>query len=261
MGRELQKKKRRSNRQPVRQSNKTKKILNPRGNNVIAQNCPPNLSSNEFAPTHRNKNETLAQNYRRLGLLARLKAPTGGTEKKLGGGGTSSTTTTTTTTTHATSKNDPFAITCLDKAIVSEAKVERDADGKIVRILSRSRVEKANPLNDALCALESESESESESGGGASGTARGTEWGGIAEREAAEEGGRTTEVIRSLIEESHNPAPRMKRYQSEAEREWLQRLVDRHGDDTAAMARDLKLNPMQQTARDIAKRIKKMQGV
>ncbi|KAG5947664.1 hypothetical protein E4U53_006399 [Claviceps sorghi] len=226
MGRELQKKKRRSNRQPVRQSNKTKKILNPRGNNIIAKNW--------------NKNETLAQNYRRLGLLARLKAPTGGTEKKLG------------ETTHATSKNDPFAVTCLDKAVVSEAKVERDADGKIVRILSRSRVEKANPLKDALCALESDSESE------AGGEAR-AGWGSVAEREAAREQGTAGEIVRSLIEESHNPAPRAKRYQSEAEREWLQRLVARHGDDTVAMARDLKLNPMQQTARDIAKRIKKMQ--
>lgn len=38
MGRELQKKKRRSGRQPVKQSNKTKKILNPRGNDIIAKN-------------------------------------------------------------------------------------------------------------------------------------------------------------------------------------------------------------------------------
>lgn len=42
MGRELQKKKRRSGRQPVRQSNRTKKILNPRGNDAIAKNwCAP----------------------------------------------------------------------------------------------------------------------------------------------------------------------------------------------------------------------------
>lgn len=138
---------------------------------------------------------------------------------------------------------------------MSEAKVERDADGKIVRILSRSRVERANPLNDALCALESESDS------GADGEGEGQgQWGAVAEREAAEEAGQAGEIVRSLIEESHNPAPKMKRYQSEAEREWLQRLVERYGDDTAAMARDIKLNPMQQTARDIAKRIKKMQG-
>lgn len=38
MGRELQKKKRRSGRQPVRTSNKSKKILNPRGNSTIAKN-------------------------------------------------------------------------------------------------------------------------------------------------------------------------------------------------------------------------------
>lgn len=38
MGRELQKKKRRSGRMPVRPGNKSKKILNPRGNNVIAEN-------------------------------------------------------------------------------------------------------------------------------------------------------------------------------------------------------------------------------
>jgi hypothetical protein len=47
MGRELQKKKRRSGRQPIRQSNRTKKILNPRGNDAIAKNwCafqPPSI--------------------------------------------------------------------------------------------------------------------------------------------------------------------------------------------------------------------------
>ncbi|GAB0133811.1 hypothetical protein EsDP_00002205 [Epichloe bromicola] len=226
MGRELQKKKRRSSRQPVRQPNKTKKILNPRGNNIIAKNW--------------DKKETLAQNYRRLGLLARLKAPTGGTEKKLG-------------TTHGISKNDPFAITSVEKAIVSEAKVERDADGNIVRILSSSHA-KPNPLNDPLNALESDSDD-----GDGEGEGEGEEWGGIAEKEAAEDEN-TTEIVKSLIEQSHNPAPKMARYQSEAEREWLERLIKKHGDDTSAMARDLKLNPMQQTARDIARRIKKMQG-
>lgn len=45
MGRELQKKKRRSGRPAIRQSNKTKKILNPRGNSVIAKNWYYRLSS------------------------------------------------------------------------------------------------------------------------------------------------------------------------------------------------------------------------
>lgn len=38
MGRELQKKKRRAMRQPARPKKPSKKVLNPRGNNVIAQN-------------------------------------------------------------------------------------------------------------------------------------------------------------------------------------------------------------------------------
>ncbi|EXV00218.1 ribosome biogenesis protein [Metarhizium robertsii] len=246
MGRELQKKKRRSNRQPVKQSNKTKKILNPRGNNIIAKNwyrlSPPpqihgpslqSLQLKLLTRTIRDKKETLAQNYRRLGLVARLKAPTGGVEKKLGA------------TTTGISKNDPFAITSVGKAIVSEAKVERDADGKIIRVLGTTR---PNPLNDPLNNLDSDSEEDG----------AGEEWGGIAEREAEEED--TTDVVRSLIEESHNPAPKAARYQSEREREWLEKLVEKHGDDYGAMARDAKLNPMQQTARDIGRRIKKMRG-
>ncbi|KHO00324.1 nucleolar protein 16 [Metarhizium album ARSEF 1941] len=225
MGRELQKKKRRSNRQPVKQSNKTKRILNPRGNNVIAKNwCrfPPFLDGAR----------AITQNYRRLGLVARLKAPAGGVEKKLSAA------------TVGISKDDPFAITSVGKAIVSEAKVERDADGKIVRVLGTTR---SNPLNDPLNGLDSGSEDENED-----------EWGGLAEREAEEEG--TTDVVRSLIEESHNPAPKVARYQSEGEREWLGKLVERYGDDYAAMATDMRLNPMQQTARDIGRRIKKMRG-
>jgi nucleolar protein 16 len=47
------------------------------------------------------------------------------------------------------------------------------------------------------------------------------------------------------------------RRQSEREVEWLRRLAERHGDDTGAMARDIKLNPMQQTAADIKRRLKK----
>ncbi|KAL7823919.1 ribosome biogenesis protein Nop16 [Trichoderma gracile] len=226
MGRELQKKKRRSGRPAVRQSNRTKKILNPRGNSVIAKNW--------------DKNETLAQNYRRLGLLARLKTPTGGTEKNLSSESSSSSAPATTTT----SKPDPFAITTAEKAILSEAKVERDADGNIVRVLGR----KANPLNDPLNELDSSSEQEDDGDDG-------EEWGGI-----NDDGVGTTEVVKSLIEEAKNPAPPKVRYLSERETEWLETLVAKYGDDTRAMARDMKLNPMQQTAADIAKRLKKLKA-
>ncbi|RSM16923.1 hypothetical protein CDV31_004261 [Fusarium ambrosium] len=215
MGRELQKKKRRSGRQPVRQLNRTKKILNPRGNDAIAKNW--------------NKNETLAQNYRRLGLLARLKAPTGGTEKLLGA------------TTTRTSSKDPFGIATVENAIVSEARVERDEDGKIIRILGHA---KANPLNDPLNDLDRDSDEEEEEPA--------EEWGGI------EDDADATDVVKSLLEESRAPVEKKPRHQSSREKEWLDKLVAKYGDDTTAMAKDRKLNPMQQTAADIAKRIRKL---
>ncbi|KAI5461464.1 ribosome biogenesis protein Nop16 [Mariannaea sp. PMI_226] len=220
MGRELQKKKRRSGRQPIRQSNRSKKITNPRGNNVIAKNW--------------NKNETLSQNYRRLGLLARLKAPTGGTEKRLASAGL---------TTTRTSANDPFAIASIENAVVSEARVERDADGKIIRIIGQPR---ANPLNDPLNDLDADEDEEDEE----KGNAGKDEWAGIDDTE-------TTDVVKSLIEQSLMPEIKKPRHQSDREKEWLERLIAKHGDNTLAMAKDKKLNPMQQTAADIAKRIRK----
>ncbi|KAM0250491.1 hypothetical protein ACHAQJ_008614 [Trichoderma viride] len=228
MGRELQKKKRRSGRAVIRQPNTTKKILNPRGNSVIAKNW--------------DKKETLAQNYRRLGLLARLKTPTGGTEKKLATALSSSEDPSITAL--RASRSDPFAISSTEKAVLSEAKVERDSEGNIVRIISR----KTNPLNDPLNDIESLSGEEDA-------YANAEEWGGI-----NDDGVGTTDVVKSLIEEARNPAPPKIRYQSEGEREWLEKLVAKHGDDTRAMARDPRLNPMQQTASDIAKRLRKMKA-
>ncbi|RDA94219.1 hypothetical protein CP533_0622 [Ophiocordyceps camponoti-saundersi (nom. inval.)] len=194
MGRDLQKRKRRSQRPKV-QPRKPNKLLNPRGNTLIAHNW--------------DKKQTLAQNYRRLGLVARLKAPTGGTEK--------------TPTTESEKDENALSIAPLEKAIISEARVQRDEDGKIIRVL---------PAPDSDSNDEDDEEEE-------------------------EEKQPTSEVVRSLMEMARNPAPSKPRHQSEMERQWLQRLVDRHGANTVAMARDRRLNPMQQTAADIARRIEK----
>ncbi len=64
-------------------------------------------------------------------------------------------------------------------------------------------------------------------------------------------------MIRALEREASRPTEKTVRRQSDREVEWLQRLVERHADDTAAMASDMKLNPMQQTAADIRRRLKK----
>ncbi|KAF6836156.1 glycogenin [Colletotrichum plurivorum] len=218
MGRDLQKKKRRSGRQKIKQPNKPKKLLNPLGNSIIAKNW--------------NKKETLTQNYRRLGLTARLKGPTGGVEKTLAEAER-----------ERPNVRDPFAIAPVDEAIIGEARVERDADGKIVRI-HYGKSKRANPLNDPLNQLEDEDEEEDDEK---------EEWGGIDDESRPE-------VIRLLEKEAARPTVKKVRHASQQEREWLESLIAKHGDDTAAMARDRKLNPMQQTEADIARRIRKFTG-
>ena len=46
------------------------------------------------------------------------------------------------------------------------------------------------------------------------------------------------------------------RKQSRREEEWVERLVEKYGDDVGKMVRDRKLNPMQQSHGDIAKRVR-----
>ncbi|KAH8177306.1 ribosome biogenesis protein nop16 domain-containing protein [Sarocladium implicatum] len=230
MGRELQKKKRRSGRAPVKMSNKPKNPLNPRGNSIIAKNW--------------NKKETLAQNYRRLGLVSRLKAPTGGTEKKVLEFEEDPE-----KRANQTKGNTPFGITPVNKAVISEARVERDEDGNIIRVIHAAD---PNPLNDPLNDIDTPSAAAAQHDPTHQHTLHGTA--------SLENADGTTDVVRSLLEQSAGSTGegKKKRHQSEREREWLAKLVGRHGDDYGAMARDIKLNPMQQTAGDIKRRVQRM---
>ena len=53
----------------------------------------------------------------------------------------------------------------------------------------------------------------------------------------------------------------VKRHTSVSEKTWLHHLVQKHGDDVAAMATDLKLNVWQKTQGEIKRMIKKAGGV
>ncbi|KAI1759960.1 ribosome biogenesis protein Nop16 [Hypoxylon sp. FL1150] len=228
MGRDLQKRKRRSSRPAIRQPSstmKTKRLLNPLGNDLIAKNW--------------NKKETTTQNYRRMGLVGRLKAPTGGVEpnaasRRLEG--------------RPTKPVDPFAIEQGTNAVVTEVRVERDESGRIVRVLDGKK--RDNPLNDPLNDLDSEDEEDDEEMEGAE------EWDGIEEADDVD----GTGIFPQLEAQANRPVVKKKTTQSSREKEWLQRLVDKYGDDTKAMARDRKLNPMQQTEADISRRIRKLKG-
>ncbi|KAJ1329387.1 Ribosome biogenesis protein Nop16 [Microdochium nivale] len=259
MGRELQKRKRRSSRAVVRQpSSKSKRLMFPLGNSIVAQNW--------------DKTQTASQNYKRLGLVSRLKAPTGGVEpdrKAKQSGLVSESTATTSPLTLAKSAaaaaakssksgGDPFSIALATDAIIGEVRVERDASGKIIRILDETTTmttttgpkkgsSRPNPLNDPLNALDSD-----DSDGDEEEEEAAEEWGGIDEAELPE-----GNIIKQLEEEANRPQVKVPRGQSAREREWLEGLVARHGSNLAAMARDRRLNPMQQTAADIGRRIKK----
>ncbi|KAK0647466.1 Nucleolar protein 16 [Lasiodiplodia hormozganensis] len=224
MGRELQKRKNRSSIAKVTKKPKSKKrILN---NPIIAANW--------------NKHETLTQNYRRLGLSTKLNGVTGGVEK--------------TAKSLATPNNvaAPLAVnpqTGMTVAKPVEARIERDPETGEVRLVDDGS--RPNPLNDPLNELEDDDET------------TGAEWQGITEHNApavdpTTAGKSDNAVIRQLEELASSTGKRKApRKQSEREVEWIERLVNKYGDDYGKMSRDMKLNPMQQTAADIKRRVEK----
>lgn len=171
----------------------------------------------------------MTQNYRRLGLISRLKAPTGGVEKRI----------------HQKTPKQPLSIKPLEDAVVTETRVERDASGRITRIIDPKS--KNNPLNDPLNQFDSDEEDDE--------TEKQEEWTGIEDEEGDLD--EQTEIVRQLEEQARQVMEKRPRHHSDREQEWLERLVAKHGDDVAAMARDRKLNPMQQTEGDLARRIRR----
>jgi nucleolar protein 16 len=179
--------------------------------------------------TYRNQKETLVQNYRRLGLTSRLNTATGGIEKLRPGNESKTSTTSKLAISNAIPKT--FSPT--------EAKVERDPKtGKILRVI---HAPKSNPLNDPL---NSDSEDEDMDG---------EEFGGFDNEEK-------NDIVRQLEEQALMVPEKKERKQSDREREWIERLVGKYGDDYGKMARDMKLNPMQQTSADIKRRVGKWQA-
>jgi nucleolar protein 16 len=191
----------------------------------------------------RNQHETLSQNYRRLGLTARLNHSTGGTEKTIALLGLNDPSSSRADT---AANSTAHALNIVSKAPqtieVEELEVERDPEtGAILSVIGQSASELAdNPLNDPLNELE---------GGGE------VEWDGFAM--VPENEGEVNPVIRELEEAARNGARKAPRKQSQREEEWVERLVERYGEDYGKMARDRKLNPMQQTENDIRKRVLK----
>lgn len=184
-----------------------------------------NFLGNDTIRQNWNRKLTLAQNYENLGLAVKLKGRAGGTEKG--------------------NKTGAFAISSgikPDRIEPGEVQVVRDADGHILEIIDpEASTKKANPLHDPLNDLEDESDGDIHAN-----VAHPTANKVVAQLEA-----------QAAAEEEELARTKKPRQQSTREQEWVESLVEKHGDDYSAMFRDRKLNPMQQSEGDLKRRVKK----
>lgn len=120
--------------------------------------------------------------------------------------------------------------------IPGTVRIQRDPSTGAIRSVLRPSPPKEdlNPLHDPLNALD-DFETEGGNMTGGKGIV------GQLEAEAARLGAGTKRVTK----------------QSKFEAEWVERLVERWGDDVGRMARDRRLNPWQQTEGDLRRRITK----
>ncbi|KAF8473963.1 ribosome biogenesis protein Nop16 [Kalaharituber pfeilii] len=114
----------------------------------------------------------------------------------------------------------------------NEARIERDENGKIINIIyGKSGSERLDALEEAAAA-------------------------NSLTPMALDPMDTTTPVVKALIERAARGV-KAERSQSEREKEWVERLVEKYGDDYKRMAWDRKLNPFQQSEGDIRKRVMK----
>ncbi|KAF2462177.1 ribosome biogenesis protein Nop16 [Lineolata rhizophorae] len=266
MGRELQKRKNRSSVPKVRRKPKSKKkVVN---HDIIAE--------------HWDKRATLAQNYRRLGLTARLKQPTGGIEPPIAARKPSSSSPLTAAQATGTPPSS-LAITSKPPSALApaEVRVERDPEtGAILRVLDddgadgadEARVEdgrlrtgipperRLKPLPGAARDEDDEEDMApldphqlfSLPGGGAASVAA-----GAGAQGDGKENAESRDVLRKLEMRAASGVRKKPRHQSEREKAWCEALVERHGEDYRAMFWDRELNVWQQSEGDIKRRVKK----
>jgi nucleolar protein 16 len=261
MGREIQKKKNRSGIAKTTMKPKSKKLL--LANPLIAANW--------------DKSQTLAQNYSRLGLARKLNGHTGGVDK------TSSLHASNVgkTTAGIDSQGDRDMLDVHSKRgprvtqiIPTEARIERDSEGRIVRIIDDpsavvpEKKEKtwATPLNDPLNAVDDEEEYDSDNPFGAeedgeSGRPMQDRKGHMQHLSAhvgtsLETNAPQQSVVQQLSAQAAMGGGKKIRKQSPREREWCAALIKKHGmGNWKPMQRDTKLNVMQQSEGDIRKRV------
>ena len=173
-----------------------------------------------WTSNNRDQSLTLAQNYKRLGLTAKINRSTGGVEKGVSDASNPSASSLAVT---ATKKQT--------KLLPGEARIERAPDGSILRVIH------AAPVIPDIGAASDEDTVD----------------------EMMDDDGQAppTEVVRQLEEQAKRGVAKAPRTQSVREQAWIEQLVAKYGDDYRKMFWDRKLNPMQQSEGDIRKRVLK----
>jgi nucleolar protein 16 len=187
---------------------------------------------NSLIRQHWDKTQTLAQNYARLGLTSKLGKRSGGVEKIL------STSTAEPDGSHRAElvreANVRSALARKGKLLPGEARVERNPDGSISRIVQPAR---ARSLS---------SSPEPESGSRHHGSRR------------TDNEDTRTDVVRELEALAARPEAKRHRWLSDRERDWIVRMRKTYGDDVGKMTRDPKRNVFQLTEGKIRKLLERL---
>lgn len=200
---------------------------------------------NSIITAHWNNFETLSQNYDRMGLVCKLNRPSNIRVQA--------------TKSLPIKPSQPLSIpTSTNGATqVTEAHVTRDPEtGAIVSVLGVDGIEQHhnNPLQDPLNELD-DSDPETLTLSCAANAITGDRF-----AVEGEDNGCTTEatqVIREIESYSSRGVAPTQRKPSSRESQWIERLIEKHGNDYSRMSMDLKLNPMQQSTGDIRRRIRR----
>ncbi|KAL0082443.1 ribosome biogenesis protein Nop16 [Phycomyces blakesleeanus] len=195
-----------------RTANKHSKRVVIRGNQIIKANW--------------NKEQTLRQNYARLGLLTSLNGSSGGREilnpptnpEQLGENGGQGV------------NGEQEELKELTEADIERLKktlkpgeglIQRDDDGNVLRVIVGEKKTHDEILEEEFEPVEAK-----------------------------------TDVVRALEQQAANVLKR-DRHQTELEKDWVGQLIDKHGDDYEAMFWDKKLNIYQQTTSHLRKKCQK----
>ncbi|ODV92617.1 hypothetical protein CANCADRAFT_147638 [Tortispora caseinolytica NRRL Y-17796] len=211
-----------------RQKRKNRSSIKKQTRKQKSKHRKVSIKSNPLIAANWDRNETLEQNYQRLGLKSRLGKQTGGVEKVF----------------KPNKRTDEWASSEDEnesEAVLKSTKGPKPGTGRIIRHEDGSVT-----VEYGTYKIDSDSDNNNDNDDDNDSDNDSDEFTGFDDKP----------VVRALEEQAKNGITKP-RWQSDREVEWIQRLVEKHGDNYEAMFRDKKLNIYQQSVGDLKRRVKK----